>query len=63
VTEFGDYDPDDVWDASDPIDELLRVLTVRVLWVADHRDDIGARVRRIADDLNTIRQRVVAGDG
>ena len=63
MTVFGDYDPDDVWDASDPVDELLRVLAVRVVWLIDHRDDLPARVARIAADISVIRARVAMGAG
>jgi len=59
---FGDYDPDDVWDASDPVDEQLRILVHRIVWLVDHRDDIAARVRRITDDIERIRERL-ARDG
>ena len=59
---FGDYDPDDAWDAGDPVIEQLRILGRRVAWIIDHRDDIAARVQRIVDDLEAIRARVVAGD-
>ena len=62
MTVFGDYDPDDVWDASDPVDELLRVLAVRIVWMIDHRDDMPARVRRLTDDIGLIRARISMGD-
>jgi hypothetical protein len=62
VTDFGDYDPDDTWDASDPVPEQLRVLGTRIAWIVEHRDDIAARVQRIRDDLAYVRQRVINGD-
>lgn len=62
MTVFGDYDPDDTWDASDPVHEQLRVLGTRIAWIVDHRDDIAARVQRIRDDLAFVRQRVINGD-
>jgi len=58
MTVFGDYDPDDAWDASDPVDTLLRVLATRILWLVDHHDDTPARVQRIVDDIGLIRTRV-----
>lgn len=62
MTDFGDYDPDDAWDASDPVVEQLRQIARRIAWVVDHRDDLGDRVQRIVDDIERIRQRVEAGD-
>lgn len=59
MTDFGDYDPDDAWDASDPIPEQLRILGHRIAWIIDHRDDLPARVQRILDDLATIRRRLL----
>jgi hypothetical protein len=62
MTVFGDYDPDDAWDASDPVDEQLRILAQRIAWLVDHRDDFAARVRRITDDIHRLRERL-ARDG
>lgn len=62
MTDFGDYDPDDAWDATDTVIEQLRVIGQRVAWLIDHRDDIDQRVLRIVTDLGTIRQRVLEGD-
>lgn len=62
MTEFGDYDPDDAWDASDPVDEQLRVLGHRIAWLVDHRDDIAPRVQRILDDLARLRERLARGN-
>jgi len=62
MSVFGDYDPDDVWDASDPVDQLLLVLAKRVAWLIDHRDDMPARVRRLTDDIGLIRARITMGD-
>jgi len=59
--DFGDYDPDDAWDASDPVDEQLRILIQRIAWLVDHRDDLQARVERITVDLQRIRQRIRDG--
>jgi len=59
---FGDYDPDDAWDASDPVAILLAVLARRVAWVVDHADDRPERIRRIVDDIATLRNRVLNGD-
>jgi len=62
MTVFGDYDPDDAWDAGDPVDVQLDVLTRRVLWLVDHRDaDTPNRIRRIAEDIAAIRRRVAGG--
>jgi hypothetical protein len=62
MSDFGDYDPDDAWDASDPVHELLAVLARRVLWLVDHRDDIDDRIHRIVDDIETLRRRVLIRD-
>jgi hypothetical protein len=62
VTVFGDYDPDDAWDASDPVDEQLRILAQRIAWLVDHREDLAGRVRRITDDIHRLRERL-ARDG
>lgn len=62
MTDFGDYDPDDAWDASDPVAELLRHLARRIAWVVEHRDDLEDRVQRIVDDIAAIRQRVIDGE-
>ena len=59
---FGDYDPDDAYDASDPVLEQLRQMATRVAWLIDHRDDLAARVQRLIDDIATIRQRIIDGD-
>jgi len=58
---FGDYDPDDAWDASDPVDEQLRILARRILWLVDHHDDTAARVQRIVDDIDRLRERLANG--
>jgi hypothetical protein len=62
VTDFGDYDPDDAWDATDPVVDQLRTIGRRIAWVIEHRDDLPDRVQRIVDDIEYIRQRVEAGD-
>lgn len=62
MATFGDYDPDDAWDATDPVVEQLRVIGERIAWVVDHRDDIRDRIQRIVDDVEFVRQRVVDGD-
>jgi len=60
--DFGDYDPDDAWDASDPPDEQLRILGQRIAWLIDHRDDLPARVGRILQDINRLRERLTNGN-
>jgi hypothetical protein len=60
MTEFGDYDPDDAWDATDAVADQLAALARRIAWLADHPDP--ARIRRIVDDVARIRQRVIARD-
>lgn len=62
MTNFGDYDPDDGWDASDSVVELLIHLGRRVVWLVDHRDDLPARIKRIEDDIEFIRDRIIIGD-
>jgi hypothetical protein len=62
MSDFGDYDPDDAWDATDSVLEQLRNISRRVEWIVDHRDDIAARVQRITADLATIRERVIGRD-
>lgn len=62
MTDFGDYDPDDAWDATDPVPEQLRILARRIAWVVDHRDDLPPRIQRILDDLAFVRQRIINGD-
>jgi hypothetical protein len=59
---FGDYDPDDAWQADDPVVEQLRQIAQRIAWIIDHRDDITDRVQRIVDDIERIRQRITDGD-
>jgi hypothetical protein len=58
TTDFGDYDPDDAWDASDNVVEQLRVLGQRVAWLVDHRDDLTPRIGRLIADIDFIRERV-----
>lgn len=58
MSDFGDYDPDDAWDASDPVDTQLDVLGRRIAWLVDHRDDLPDRVARIVADLALLRQRI-----
>ena len=58
MTVFGDYDPDDAWDAGDPVVEQLRTIGRRIAWVIEHRDDLPDRVQRIVDDIGLIRRRV-----
>jgi len=62
VSVFGDYDPDDVWDASDPVDTLLATLARRIAWLVEHRDDMPARVQRITEDIGFIRARIAMLD-
>jgi hypothetical protein len=45
VTDFGDADPDDAFDASDPADEQLAVLARVVADIARNPVDDRARVR------------------
>jgi len=59
---FGDYDPDDAWDANDTVIEQLRVLAIRIAWIVDHRDDINDRVQRLVDDITYVRDRIIGGD-
>jgi hypothetical protein len=57
-------DPEDAFDASDPPRERLRNFVRRVLWIRDHLDDLDdprvqdvlARLDRLIDDLNTLRE-------
>jgi hypothetical protein len=58
MSDFGDYDPDDGWDAGDPVDVQLERLGRRIAWVVDHRDDLPERVQRIVDDLAALRARI-----
>ena len=64
MTDFGDYDPDDAWDASDPVLEQLRNISRPSRM--DRRSPatviIAARIQRIVDDINTVRQRITNGD-
>lgn len=47
MSTFGDKDPEDAYDASDPVDQRL-ALVVRILSsIADERDVIRAERRRI----------------
>jgi hypothetical protein len=62
MTIFGDYDPDDAWDASDNVVEQLRNIGERVAWIIEHRDAIELRVTRIVEDISYIRDRVIGGD-
>lgn len=62
MTVFGDYDPDDGWDASDPVPELLLHIARRIAWVVDHPDGVAERIQRIVDDIALIRERVLNGD-
>ena len=62
MTDFGDYDPDDSWDANDHVVEQLQQIARRVAWIVEHRDDIAARIQRIVVDLAGIRQRIIDGD-
>jgi len=65
MSVFGDYDPDDAWDASDPVDTQLRTLATRILWLVDHHDDtpeLRDRVQRIIDDMERLRERLARGD-
>jgi hypothetical protein len=57
---FGDYDPDDAWDATDAVADQLAILTRRIAWLADHPEP--ARIQRIVDDVARIRQRVISRD-
>ena len=59
---FGDYDPDDAWQADDPVPVLLAVLGRRVLWLLDHRDQLDDRLLSIAADLARLRDRLVNGE-
>jgi len=62
MSEFGDYDPDDAWDATDPVIDQLQTIGRRILWLVDHRDDIEARIHRLVDDVEMIRRRVLVRD-
>jgi uncharacterized protein (UPF0335 family) len=59
MSSFGDYDPDDAWDATDTVIEELRVIIERILWLVEHRDELEQRIEAIAQDLGQIRARVL----
>jgi hypothetical protein len=58
---FDDADPEDGWDASDPVIYQLDNIAARLRRLLEIEPDI-ARVARLFDDLATIRARVLAGD-
>jgi hypothetical protein len=57
---FGDYDPEDAWDATDAVADQLSNLSRRVAWLMDHPDS--GRIQRIVDDLERVRRRVIERD-
>ena len=65
---FGDIEPEDSWDANDPIVVMLRNLRRRLIAIltSDADGPIAARIRQrlemIRDDLDTIRERIVGND-
>lgn len=64
MTVFGDYDPEDSWDATDPVALQLANLLARVHWWQDHATprDLGGRLDRLEHDLAFVRARVLAKD-
>ena len=62
-TPFADADPEDGWDASDPVADQLANIVAR-LYAIDLilRGVDGGRAARLFDDLETIRQRIIARD-
>jgi hypothetical protein len=57
-TPFDDADPEDGWDASDPARYLIDNIAARLRRLIDDP----ARLARLLDDLETIRERVIAGE-
>jgi hypothetical protein len=53
MTDFGDYEPEDVWDATDPADELVANLRRRLALLVDTADRTAPRAVLRGDDLAT----------
>lgn len=59
---FGDDDPEDGYDASDPPHLRLANFLLRLDWIRDHLDlrdflsrtDVKAHVQRLRDDIETL---------
>jgi len=62
-TPFDDADPEDGWDASDPVVDLLDNISIRVndLFTGD-RPDRSGRLLRLLAHIAFIRNRVEDGD-
>lgn len=64
MTAFGDYDPDDAYDAADAVRDVIVNFRHRLEFLAVHivavdiDDDIAARLARFDDDLRTLYNRV-----
>jgi hypothetical protein len=58
---FDDADPEDGWDASDPVLYQLDNIAARLRPLLEAVDDL-PRVARLFDDFATIRARVLAHD-
>lgn len=62
-TPFGDADPEDGWDATDPVRHQLANIITRLLAIDLILRGVDAgRVARLFQDLETIRQRIAARD-
>lgn len=65
LIQFGDDDPEDGWDASDPVIQQLHNLIRRVHWFIEHHaleGELADRAIRLEDDLSFIRARVLNRD-
>lgn len=66
MTVFGDYDPDDAYDAADGFRAVVINFVHRLDFLGEHvvavdiDDDIDARLARFRADLVTLHNRVVA---
>lgn len=63
---FGDIEPEDSWDANDPIAAQLHNIRRRLAAIL-HTGGLTAALRQrlelVVDDLDTVRARIVGDDG
>lgn len=63
MTAFLDDDPEDGFDASDPVEERLRNIIVRLAYVLNALDnpELERRIRSINGDLDRVRLELIDG--
>lgn len=65
MVDFGDFDPEDAWDDSDPIEEKLRLLSKILVSIRDaesNQERKQVRIQNVRRLLEKVRTRVLEID-